>query len=517
MFFPFFSTYIELGKFGLPLNFSNFMVIQQNPLLWIIDSAILILGYFGYQVGIRQQKLVFQAKNLEDLVSERSEEILRQKIFYEALIDKSPIAIVTLDQDHSVISVNPAFQRIFGYRSDEIMGKNLDDLVGDPDNMQEAAEITKGVIAGKTMHEYGKRRRKDGALVDVEILGEPIDIDGKRIGVLGLYRDITIEKKATEDLQNSEERFRRMFEDSPVALRLEDCSKLKQWTSKIQASSNGDLHAFLNDHPDQFSTLCESRNIISVNLATLSFFKAQNKKSLQENFCTVLSEGPRDTHIDIVQAFMNGETSLEKELIYKSLDGVIKYAITKITILPGFEDNWSRVLFSNMDITERKLSEERLEYISFHDMITDVFNRSFYEEEMKRMEKSRLRPVSIIVGDMDNLKGINDKYGHQAGDKALKLIADIMKNCLRAEDLIARIGGDEFGILLPNVDEHLVEKVKQRILDQVEISNRKSKNDFSVNISLGCGTVKKDDLFKDVFKHADTQMYKEKQRKKTKD
>jgi diguanylate cyclase (GGDEF)-like protein/PAS domain S-box-containing protein len=515
--FPFLSTNIELLENGLPLNFSNFMAVQkQNPLLWIIDSAILILGFFGYQIGIRQRKLVYQAVNLEDLVSERSEEILRQKLFYEALVENSPIAIVTLDQDHCVISINPAFQRIFGYRSDEIMGKNLDDLVGDPENMQEAAEITKGVIAGKTMHEYGKRRRKDGALVDVEILGEPIKIDGKYIGVLGLYRDITIEKKATEDLQNSEKRFRRMFEDSPVALRLEDCSKLKKWTSKIQAHSKSGLHAYLKEYPDQFSTLCKSRNIISVNLAALSFFKATSKKSLQDNLCTVLSEGPRASHIDIVQAFMDGETSLEKELIYKSLDGVIKYAITKITILPGYEDTWSRVLFSNMDITERKLSEERLSYISFHDMITGVFNRAFYEEEMKRMEKSRLRPVSIIVGDMDNLKLINDKYGHQAGDKALKLVADVMKNCLRSEDLIARIGGDEFAILLPNVDENLALKVKQRILDQIEASNQNSEIGFPVHISLGCGMVNNDALFMDVFKQADAQMYQEKQRKKGK-
>ena len=513
--FPFLTTNIELLENGFPLNFSNFLAMQkQNPLLWIIDSAIPILGFFGYQVGIRQRKLVYQAVNLEDLVSERSEEILKQKLFYEALVENSPIAIVTLDQDHKVISINPAFQKTFGYHSNEIIGKNLDDLVGDPENMQEAADITKGVIAGKTMHEYGKRRRKDGSLVDVEILGEPIVIDGKRIGVLGLYRDITHEKKATEDLQNSEMRFRRMFEDSPVALRLEDCSKLKHWTLKIQARSKGGLHAYLEEYPDQFSTLCESRKIISVNLAALSFFKAENKNCLQNNLCTILSEGPRALHIDIVQAFLDGKTSLEKELIYKSLDGVIKHAITKITILPGYEDSWSRVLFSNMDITERKLSEERLSYISFHDMITGVFNRAFYEEEVKRVEKSRLRPVSIIVGDMDNLKLINDEYGHQAGDKALKLIANVMKNCLRSEDLIARIGGDEFAVLLPNVDEALALKVKQRILNQIEASNQNTENEFPVHISLGCGTVNKDDLFMDVFKQADAHMYQEKQRKK---
>ena len=217
--FPFISTSIEIIEHDLLFNFSNCLSVQRyNPLLWIIDTAPLVLGVFAYQIGVRQQRLFDQTNHLEDLVKERSDEILRQKLFFEALFETSPIAIVTLDQRHQVMSVNPAFEGIFGYRMDEITGKNLDDLVSDPLNVQEAHDITKGVLAGKTMRKFGKRRRKDGTLVDVEILGEPIDIDGKQIGVLGLYRDITAEKHAQEQLQASEKRFRLMFQDSPIAL-----------------------------------------------------------------------------------------------------------------------------------------------------------------------------------------------------------------------------------------------------------------------------------------------------------
>ena len=515
--YPFLSTLIEIVEHDLPLNLSNFFYIQQhNPLIWIVDSALLVLGFFGYQVGVRQQKLIYQADNLEDLVNNRSEDVLRQKLFYEALVENSPIAIVTLDQKHQVISINPAFQGIFGYRSDEIIGKTLDKLVGDPDNMQEATEITKGVLAGRTMHEYGKRRRKDGSFVDVEILGEPIDINGKRIGVLGLYRDITLEKQATEQLQISEERFRRMFEDSPVALRLEDCSKLKQWAEDTQEKSGQGIREYLEGHPEEIATLCNLREIISLNTASLYLFHAKDKDQLQENLCSILSEESRETQIDIICAFLDGETTLEREEIYKSLDGRKIYAITKLTILPGYEATWSRVLFSNMDITERKLSEDRLSYISLHDMTTGVYNRAFYEEEMARMEKSRLRPISILVGDMDNLKKINDEHGHQAGDVALQLIANIMKDCLRSEDVIARIGGDEFSTLLPGVNEDLAQRVKQRILDQIDVNNQSDNVEFQISISIGCGTVNKDDLFSDVFKQADARMYQEKQNKKNK-
>ena len=268
--FPFLSTNIEIINQNLPLSFSSFLEMQQqNPLLWIIDSALPILGFFGYQVGIRQQKLLDKAGHLEDLVTERSDEILRQKLFYEALVENSPIAITTLDQNHRVMSINPAFEEIFGYRTDEIMGKNLDDLVSDPANIQEAHDITKGVLAGKTMREFGKRRRKDGTLVDVEILGEPININGKRIGVLGLYRDITVEKLATEELQVSEERFRRLFQDSPVALWLQDFSDKKRWVLDMQNKSGKSIREFLKENPDESFDVEESVDIAKIKLQEL--------------------------------------------------------------------------------------------------------------------------------------------------------------------------------------------------------------------------------------------------------
>ena len=167
----------------------------------------------------------------------------------------------------------------------------------------------------------------------------------------------------------------------------------------------------------------------------------------------------------------------------------------------------------NMDITERKLAEERLSYVSLHDMTTGLYNRAFFEEEMERMDKSRLRPISILIGDMDNLKKINDLHGHQAGDVALQHIANIFKRCFRPEDVIARIGGDEFSVLLPNVSEDLSKQVKQRVLDQVALYNQSTGKDMQLSISIGCGTANKGDLLTNVFKLADERMYQEKKKK----
>ncbi len=513
--YAFLATSIDIIEHDLPFNFTSFLSLQQqNPLLWIIYTALLVLGFFGFQVGIRQQKLLDQADHFEDLVNERSDEILRQKLFYEALVENIPIAIATLDQHHKVVSINPAFTKIFGYRTDEIMGTNLDDLVSDPANEQEAYDITKEVLAGKTIHKFGKRRRKNGTIVDVEILGEPIEIDGKRIGVLGLYRDITVEKHATEELRASEERFRRMFQDSPVALQLEDFSEIKRWVLETQEKSGQDIREFLEEHPDEFSTMSKLGKIISINEASLSLFHAKDKADLQANLFSIVSSESRKEQINIICSLLDGETTLEKEMVYKNIDGKIVYTITKLSILPGSEESWDRILFSNMDITERKLTEERLSYISLHDMITGLYNRAFFQEEMARMEKSRLRPISILISDMDNLKGINDLHGHQTGDAALQHIANIFKMCFRSEDIIARIGGDEFSILLPNISANLAKQIKQRVLEQVALHNRSNSDDMQLSISIGCGTAHKGDLLTDVFKLADKRMYKEKQKKK---
>jgi len=512
--YPFLSTSIEIIEHDLPFDFSTYLSVQQqNPLLWIIDTALLVLGFLGYQVGIRQKRLLDQADHLEDLVNERSDEILRQKLFYEALVENSPIAIATLDQNHRVLSINPAFTGIFGYRMDEITGTNLDDLVSDPANEQEAYNITKDVLAGKTIHKFGKRRRKDGTLVDVEILGEPIEINGKQIGVLGLYRDITVEIIAKEDLRASEERFRRMFEDSPVALQLEDFSKIKQWVLKTQEKSGLGIREFFEEHPDEFATMSGLGKIISLNSASLFLFHAKDKADLQSNLCSIVSSESRKEQIDIICSLLDGETTLEKEMVYKSMDGERIFAIVKLSILPGSEESWDKILFSNMDITERKFAEEKLSYISLHDIMTGLYNRAFFEEEMERMEKSRLRPISILIGDVDNLKKINDLHGHQAGDVILQNIANIFKKCFRPEDVIARIGGDEFSVLLPNVSADLAKQIKQRVLDQVAFHNQSNSEDMRLSILLGYGTAEKDDLLTDVFKLADERMYQEKQKK----
>lgn len=515
--FPSIASIIEINHGGLVLTFSNLLLVQvNNPLLWIIDSAIIILGLAGYIAGDRQQKLVIQTRQLEAAVEERSQDVIRQKLFYEALVENSPLAVATLDKEHRIISINPAFTEMFGYRQEEIMGKELDSIIANPDRPSEAVNITTDVLGGKGIHEIGKRLKKNGDLVDVEIFGEPIFINKNLIGVLGLYRNISSEKKAQEELVASEERFRRMFTDSPIALRMEDLSKIQQWAIDKGKSVGEDLSDYLKQHPEEVVKALKLAKIIDLNDASLVLYHAKDKAELQGNLHAILSLESYPAAIEIFCAMLRGVTSFECEMVYQPLIGGKIYTITKLSVIPGHEHDWSRVLFSNMDITDRKMAEERLKYISLHDLMTAVYNRAYFEEEMARLEKSRLHPISILVMDMDNLKIINDQYGHQTGDIALQTIADILRTRFRSEDVVARIGGDEFAVLLPGVNPEMSLKMKERILEGVAAYNRQKGITFGLSLSIGCATVEKGGSMDVGFKLADERMYEQKQLKKNK-
>ena len=173
-------------------------------------------------------------------------------------------------------------------------------------------------------------------------------------------------------------------------------------------------------------------------------------------------------------------------------------------------DRCIEAICMEMDITERKKVEKRLEYLSTHDPLTGLYNRGFFEEKMLDFEDPRFQPVSIIICDVDDLKLVNDTLGHDQGDILLKATAAAVRFPFRSTDIVARIGGDEFAIILPRTNKDAAQKACRRIEESIYHHNI-SRPELYLSVSLGVGTSDESDQgLIETFKRADSSMYRNK-------
>ncbi len=170
-----------------------------------------------------------------------------------------------------------------------------------------------------------------------------------------------------------------------------------------------------------------------------------------------------------------------------------------------------------IDVTAQKEYEERLRYLSFFDRLTGLHNRSYFEEELRRLENSRLYPITIVSMDADGLKLVNDTLGHQEGDRMLKAFAEILKTSFRKSDVVARIGGDEFAVILPETDTAAAVGLADRLREGLkEYSGEKSGVPLRACIGIATAVNPGDDL-EEILIRADEEMYREKDRRHASD
>jgi diguanylate cyclase (GGDEF)-like protein len=157
---------------------------------------------------------------------------------------------------------------------------------------------------------------------------------------------------------------------------------------------------------------------------------------------------------------------------------------------------------------ELAFQNEEVLYLSYHDQLTGLYNRRFYEIELKRLESTKDLPLTMIMGDVNGLKLINDSFGHAMGDELLKKVAEVIKKSCRTDDIIFRSGGDEFVILLPKTDAFEAEIITKRIS---ELALLEKVGSIDISISFGYETKNnEEDNIQDVFKKAEEHMYKNK-------
>lgn len=350
--------------------------------------------------------------------------------------------------------------------------------------------------------------------------GKALDI--KLRGVVLPGAEKTLEKilVTTEDItdyQNAcrlEEKNRLLAEArfiySPTSLWVEDFSRIKIRLDRLKEIGIEDFRTFLDVHSDFVNQCIEEILLIDVNQATLDLFKAKDKETLFKNLNKVLANEMHQTFREQLIELWNGKIHHQREAVNYALDGSIRNVLLQFTVFPGYEEDWGLVQVALTDITARKKAETYLEYLGKHDVLTKLFNRSFYTEELNRLQRNISRPISAIFIDMNGLKETNDTFGHDVGDDLLRRMGNILSRAINDSIYTAsRIGGDEFVVLMPSADESTVASIMMTIEELLNIDNQYYSS-RPITAAIGHATTLQNESIEDMLRRADQLMYEKK-------
>lgn len=349
-----------------------------------------------------------------------------------------------------------------------------------------------------------------GKRLDIQLRGAVMPGYETTLGKLLLTtEDVTIR----EDARRAESVQRRyaegIFEHSPVSLWVEDFSAIRSLIEDVRERGITDFRTFMDVHPEFVHQCMSEISVLDVNQATLDLFCAPDRQTLLQRLNEIFRDEMEKPFREQLMELWNGNLYHHREVINYALDGSERHILLHFSVFPGHENDWSRVQVALADITARKKAEAYLEYLGKHDVLTKLYNRAFYADEINRLERKPLRPVSVIMIDLNGLKEANDQLGHDAGDALLRRFGEILNGAVSQPNHAARIGGDEFAVLMPGADAKAAGAMVDTINELLKINNQ-FYSTAPLGMSLGTATSEPGESMETVVKRADTLMYEQK-------
>ncbi|MGN7292926.1 diguanylate cyclase domain-containing protein [Rhizobium sp. SAFR-030] len=409
-----------------------------------------------------------------------------------------------------IIDVNARTLELFGASSRQQLVDNIGRVFRDEMLESHINELS-ALFDGETQFVgSGVNYTLTGQRLDIQLRGSVMPGHEATLDrVLLTTEDVTEREQARRAEHQNRQYAEGIFEHSPVSLWVEDFSSIKALLDELRDRGIVDFRVFTDVHPEFVRQCMSEIRVIDVNRATLDLFCAEDRRTLLhrqgEIFRDEMEKHFKEQLIDL----WNNNLFHQREVVNYALDGSARHVLLQFSVLPGHEDDWSLVQVALTDITARKKAEAYLEYLGKHDVLTKLHNRAFYMDELNRLERKSLRPVSAMVIDLNRLKETNDHLGHDAGDALLRRIGEVLNGAVSRPNHAARIGGDEFAVLMPGADRQAAAAMADTIMELLKINNQFYSN-APLSISIGLATSEDGEKIETVVRRADALMYEHK-------
>jgi diguanylate cyclase (GGDEF)-like protein/PAS domain S-box-containing protein len=444
---------LAAGDYDLPTTATQFEVRHRSGRIVPVE---LVVSAVPWDSGWRLHAF------LRDLTPRREAE--RELRTLAGIIAATTDAVLTKRLDGTITTWNPAAERLYGWRADEIVGRGVETLVPEA-KLPEVKALMRSAAAGIPVPAFETvRRRKDGTLVDVSLSVSPLlDVDGTVIGACATARDITESLRQASELREAEERFRLAFDAVPVGMAL----------TSLEPANRGRL--------------------LRVNGGFCWMLGYTEEELLRRTFEDITHPDDVEAELEMLAPFMEGrQRTIRFEKRYVRGDGSTVWAMVSSAVVDGPDGAPRYAVTQVEDITARRAEQERLTALALADPLTGLANRLLFDDRLAQAVHRagrHDRTIAVVYCDLDHFKPVNDQFGHAVGDELLRQVGHRLLVAMRPSDTVARLGGDEFAVIcedLSNAEAAIT--IADRVRSTVEGTYLVSAGAVRIGCSVGVAT-----------------------------
>ncbi|WP_226034551.1 sensor domain-containing protein [Aquibacillus saliphilus] len=462
-------------------------VLKTNQLVNYSDSVVLSNGHFKAKsrlIPVRNDQneithILSITINLTHLALQ-SNDIKYLNRLFASFVENAEEGLALVDLNGTFLMANESFYKLFKYKKSEIIDYSYQEFQPQINIKEYIDNLSKGK---RVLKEETTYLDKFGHLINVTVTFNPIaDESGNYVAFAGIFENITDKLKTKHELSVAQERYQLIAES------MQDLIEILDIDGHIRYASPSHEY-ILGYSSDEF-----------INKSKFNFIHKDDVEEIKHQYKKLQIE----------------KTSLRLEFRMVKKTNNIIWVEDNIEPIIGGEGEITRVVASSRDITKRKLAEEKLKQLAYTDFLTSLPNRRIFEEvsqkAMDEVDRQALNRMAILYLDGDKFKKVNDKYGHDVGDQFLIAVADRLREIVGEKEIISRIGGDEFAVLLPQItDDQEIEFMANRILQKMKEKFFVGKDSFHLSFSIGSSIYPDDgDEVQAIMKNADKALYEAK-------